>query len=60
MQDTWDQFLDWEDPLEEEMAAYPSSLAWMKSHGQRGAWWATIHGVAESEMTGHIHTYNSL
>ena len=26
----------------------------------RGAWWATVHGVAESEMTGHTHTYNNL
>ena len=28
MQDTWLQFLDWEDPLEEGMATYSSILAW--------------------------------
>ena len=22
----------------------------------RGAWWATVHGVAESDTTGHTHT----
>ena len=22
----------------------------------RGAWWATVHGVAESDMTEQIHT----
>ena len=28
MQETWVQFLDWEDPLEEEMATHSSILAW--------------------------------
>ena len=28
IQRTWVQFLDWEDPLEEEMAAHSSILAW--------------------------------
>ena len=28
MQDTWVQSLDWEDPLEKEMATYSSTLAW--------------------------------
>ena len=28
MQETWVQFLGWEDPLEEEMATHPSILAW--------------------------------
>ena len=27
-QETWVQSLDWEDPLEEEMATYASTLAW--------------------------------
>ena len=27
MQETWDQSLGWEDPLEEEMATYFSKLA---------------------------------
>ena len=28
MQDTWVQFLGWEDPLEEGMATHSSILAW--------------------------------
>ena len=28
MQETWIQSLGWEDPLEKEMAAHSSSLAW--------------------------------
>ena len=37
-----------EDPLEEEMATHSSILAWKKSK-DRGAWWATVHGVANSQ-----------
>ena len=28
MQETWVRFMDWEDPLEKEMAAHSSILAW--------------------------------
>ena len=28
MQETWVQFLGWEDPLEKEMATHTSTLAW--------------------------------
>ena len=28
VQETWVQFLDWEDPLEEGMATHSSILAW--------------------------------
>ena len=28
MQETWVRSLGWEDPLEEEMAAYSSALVW--------------------------------
>ena len=28
MPETWVQFLDWEDPLEKEMALHSSTLAW--------------------------------
>jgi len=36
--------MDWEDSLKEEMAKYscPENLK------DRGAWWATVHGVAKS------------
>ena len=47
MQETWVQFLGWEDPLEEGMANYPSILAW-RIPMDKGAWWAVVHGVAKS------------
>ena len=28
MQETWVRFLDWEDPLEKEMATHASTLVW--------------------------------
>ena len=41
------QSLGWEDPLEEGMATHSSILAW-RIPMDRGAWWATVHGVAKS------------
>ena len=41
------QSLDWEDLLEEKMATHSSILAWENSM-DRGAWWATEHGVTKS------------
>ena len=37
-----------EDPLEKEMATHSSILPG-ESHGQRGGWWATAHGVTKSQ-----------
>ena len=37
MQETWVRSLGWEDPLEKEMAAHASSLAW-KISWTCGAW----------------------
>ena len=39
-----------EDPLEEGMATYSSILAW-RIPMDRGAWWATVHGITELHMT---------
>ena len=47
MQETQVQSLGQEDPLEEGMATHSSILAWRISMG-RGAWRATVHGVAKS------------
>ena len=47
MQETWVRFLGWEDPLEEGMLTHSSILAW-RIPMDRGDWWATVHGVAES------------
>ena len=39
--------LGWEDPVEEGMAIHSNILAW-RIPMDRGAWWATVHGVTES------------
>ena len=48
MQETWVQLLGCEDPLEEGMATHSSILAW-RIPMDRGAWRATVHGVAKSQ-----------
>ena len=47
VQETGVQSLGWEDPLEEGMATRSSILAW-RIPMDRGAWQATVHGVAKS------------
>ena len=47
VQETWILSLGWEDTLEEGMAAHSSILAW-RIPMDRGAGWATVHGVTES------------
>ena len=44
--------LGWEDPLswEKGMVTHSSILAW-RIPMDRGAWWATVHGIAELDMT---------
>ena len=37
-----------EDPLEEGMATHSSILAW-RILMDRGAWWATVYGVAKTQ-----------
>ena len=46
MQEAQVPSLGWEDPLEEEVAAHSSVLAWEIPWG-RGVWWATVHGVTK-------------
>ena len=48
MQETLVQLLDWEDPLDEGMATHSSILIW-RIPMDRGAWWATVHGISKSQ-----------
>ena len=48
IQEMWVQSVGWEDSLEKEMATHSSILAWENSM-ERGAWRATVHGVAKSQ-----------
>ena len=47
MQETWVWSLRWEDRLEEGRATHSSILVW-RIPMDRGAWQATVHGVAKS------------
>ena len=49
MWETWVQSLGQEDPLEEGMATHSSILAW-RIPMDRGAWWATGHGVPKNQV----------
>ena len=59
MQETWVQFLGQEDPLEKEMATCSSILTW-RIPMDRGAWQATVHGVAMSRTWLSDFTFFSL
>ena len=48
VQETWVQSLGWEDPLEAGMATHSVILAW-RFPMDRGAWWATVHGVTKNQ-----------
>ena len=50
MRETWVQSMGWEDPMEEGMTTHSSFLAW-RIPMDRGAWWATVDEVAESDTT---------
>ena len=49
MWETWVLLLNWEDALEEGMAAHSSILAW-RIPLDRGVWQATDHGVTKSQI----------
>ena len=44
------------EPLEEGIATHSSILAW-RIPLDRGAWWATVHGFAESDTTEQLSTH---
>ena len=53
-QQTWVQFLGWEDPLGEERATRFGILTW-RIPVDRAAWGATVHGVAKKQT--RLSTY---
>ena len=55
VQETWVQALGWEDPLEKGMATQSSILAW-RIPWTRGAWWATVHVVTQSQTRLSVYT----
>ena len=59
MQKTWVRPLGWEDPLKEGMATHSGILAWRISRN-RGAWQATVHGVARVGYTKLLCTEHTL
>ena len=48
MPETWVLSLDWEDSLEKGRATHSSIPAW-RIPMDRGAWWATVHGLTQSQ-----------
>ena len=50
-QETWDQFLGWEDPLEEGMATRSSNSCLENPHGQRSLAGYSPWGHKESDTT---------
>ena len=51
VQKTQVQSLRQEDPLEKEMATHSSQYSCLKNLMDRGAWRATVHGVAKESDT---------
>ena len=49
MHETWIQSLGWEDPLEKKLATHTSFIT-LGNPMNRGAWWATAHGVIRAGM----------
>ena len=54
MPETWVRSLDWEDPLEKEMATHSSILAWKTPWTEKLGRLQSM-GCKESDMTEHLH-----
>ena len=55
-QETMGSILGWEDPLEEEMAAHSSILAWKIPQTEKADWLYSQLGLKESDTTEHAQT----
>ena len=56
--ETWVRSLGWDDPLEKGKATYSSILDW-RIPMDKGALWATVHGVAKSQtQLNYFHVYS--
>ena len=56
IQETQVQSLDWEDPLKKEHGN-PLQCSRLENPMDRGAWWATVHGVAKSQTRLSTNTH---
>ena len=54
--EAWVQSLGWEDPLEKR--SYPLQYSCLENSMDRGAWWATVHGVTKSRT--QLSNFHSL
>ena len=54
--ETWVQSLGWENPLEKEMATWLLHYSCLENPMHRGTWWATVHRVAELDVTERLNT----
>ena len=57
MQETWVQYLNWEDPLEKGMATHSSICAW-RTPLDKGAWPTIVHRACkELDTTEQLNTH---
>ena len=59
MRETWVRSLGWED-FPGEGNGNPLQYSCLENPMDRGAWWATVHGVAESRIGLRDFTFTSL
>ena len=56
----WVQSLDWEDPLEQEMATCSSTLTWKIPLTEESGWLHSPYGHKESDTTEPLSTHIQL
>ena len=61
IQETWVRLLGWKDPLEmgwKDGSDYPLQYSCLENSMDRGAWRATVHGVAKSQTRHSGYDYD--